>query len=147
MKSVTEFPNFKLLQGLKTKSELTAAGKTPEEITAQFGETYKLEGEKLTYFLNAVEVASQNTEKLVRVKVVQFNEGESAPPKAVKIEEHTYIPEFQKEAGKVFLGKPQKGGGNNQKKKDGPKESPWGMSPEQIAAKKAGGNKASKPTT
>lgn len=147
MKSVTEFPNFKLLQGVKAKAELTAAGKTPEEVSQQFGETFKLEGEKLTYFLNAVTVASENMEKLIRVKVVQFNEGETAPPKSVKIEEHTYIPEFQKEAGKPFLGKPQKGGGNQNKKSSGPKESPWGLSPEQLAAKKGGGNKATKPTS
>jgi hypothetical protein len=147
MKSVTEFPSFKLLQGLKTKTELTGAGKTPEEVQQALGETFKLEGDKLKYFSNALDVAGQNTEKLTRVIVVTFAEGESVPPKATKVEEHHYIPEFQAEP-KGAGQKVQKGaGGKDKKGKGGPKESPWGLSPEQKAAKKGAGNKGAKPAS
>jgi hypothetical protein len=140
MKSVTEFPAHKLNQGLKAKTELAAAGKTPEEIQTSIGETFKMEGDKLKHFLHACEVAGQNQERLARVLVVALNEGETAPAKAVQFEEHHYVPDFMIDARKPVLTKvaPQKGGGDRKGKK-GPKESPWGLSPEQKAAKKGGG--------
>lgn len=143
MKSVTEFPIHKLNQGIKAKADLVAAGKTPEEIEAGIGETFKMEGEKLKHFINACEVAGQNLERLARVLVVQLNEGEAAPPKAVKVEEHHYVPDFMVDARKPVLTKaaPQKGGD----RKDGgkkPKGSPWGLTPEEKAAKKGGAPKA-----
>ncbi len=140
MKSVTEFPVHKLTQGIKAKSELVAAGKTPEEIETSLGESFKLEGEKLKHFINACEVASQNPDKLARVLVVSLNEGETAPPKSLQVEEHHYVPDFMVDARKPVLTKqaPQKSGGDRKGKK-GPKESPWGLSPEQKAAKKGGG--------
>ncbi len=144
MKSVTEFPTHKLIQGLNKKKELADAGKTPEEISAGLGEAMKLEGDKLKYFMAAIEVAGQNLEKLSRVLVVTFAEGESVPPKATKVEEHHYIPEFQVEARKPVTTKKveQKGGRDKGRKGGGkPKESPWGLSPEEKAAKKGGGAK------
>jgi hypothetical protein len=145
MKSVTEFWNVHLQKGLKTKTELAAAGKTPEEIQAGIGESHKYEGDKLKHFMNAMEVASQNTEGLSRVLVVSLGEGENAPPKAVKIEETHYIPEFTTAPRPVNTQKAEKGGGRGKggggKGKGGPKESPWGLSPEQKAAKKGGGAK------
>lgn len=155
MRSVTEFPSFKLLQAVQTKTALAAEGKTPEEIQANFGETYKLEGDKLKYFTGAVEVASQNADKLYRVLVVTLNEGETVPPKAVKLEEHYYIPEFmvtkaatapaaEKEAKGGRDG--GKGGGKGGPRRDGgggkPKSSPWGISPEEKEAKLAASRKA-----
>jgi len=142
MKSITEFPTFKLMLGLKTKTELAAAGKTPEEVLQGLGEAYKLEGDKLKHFHNAIEVASQNQDKLSRVLVISLNEGESVPPKAVKIEEHYYVPDFQKEARGVMTKadvKSSRDGGRGGKGGKGgkPKESPWGISPEEKAAKKA----------
>jgi uncharacterized membrane protein YgcG len=145
MKSVTEFPSFKLVQALKTKAALTAEGKTPEEIQASLGEAYKLEGDKLKYFINALDVAGQNTEKLNRVVVMTLNEGETAPHKATKVDEMHYVPEFftaqkppeQRSAGGPG-GRGGRGGGRpgGGKGGGGPKESPWGLSPEQKAAKK-----------
>ena len=76
MKSVTEFPTHKLLAGLKTKTQLAGEGNTPEEIQASIGEAYKLEGDKLKFFWNAIEIASQNLEGLSRVLVVTLAEGE-----------------------------------------------------------------------
>lgn len=148
MKSVTEFSNFILSQGLKSKTALAAEGKTPEEIQASLGEKFKFEAEKLTYFVNALEVAGQNTENLNRVRVVSIAEGESAPAKSTKVEEMHYFPEFfvkhnpaaatdLKNKGKGRQG--GKGGGG------GGKESPWGMSPEQKAAKKGAAASKTKP--
>lgn len=141
MKSVTEFPIHKLNQGIKAKTELAAAGKTPEEIQASIGETFKLEGDKLKHFVNACEVAGQNLERLARVLVVSLNEGEAAPPKALKVEEFHYVPDFMVDARKPVLTKvvPQKGGDRKDGKK--PKGSPWGLTPEEKAAKKGGAPK------
>ncbi len=102
------------------------------------GETFKYEGDKLTHFTNALSVAKANPENLKRVLVVSLAEGETVPAKGVKIEETYYIPEF------TILTKPSTDkksdgkGGRNQRggKGRGPKESPWGLSPEEKAAKK-----------
>ncbi|MGE4131086.1 MAG: hypothetical protein AB7F86_05575 [Bdellovibrionales bacterium] len=142
MKSVTEFWSPNLNKGLKAKADLLAGGKTPEEISASLGESFKMEGDKLKYFIAALEVASQNQEKLMRILVVSLGEGESAPPKATQIDEMHYIPEFQSDPRPVVTkkadpkaGGPKKGG----KRGDGPKSSPWGLTPEEKAAKKGGG--------
>lgn len=148
MKSVTEFWNHTLAKGLTARTALTAEGKTPEEIQTSLGETFKYEGDKLKHFVAALEVASQNPEKLGRVLVVSLNEGETAPPKAVKVEEFHYVPEFQAAPKAVNLQKTNARGGGGGGKKDkgkGPKESPWGLTPEQKAAKKGGAAKANKP--
>jgi len=139
VRSLTEFFTFKLVKGIEIKNALAAEGKTPEEIQQNLGETFKLEGDKLKYFLNCMDVAATNREKLAAVKVVQFGEGESIPPKAVLIEEIHYIPEFEKAPLAPVLKKPDKGGKQGKgKKKDGPRSSPWGLSPEELAAKKGG---------
>lgn len=142
MKSITEFASFTLANGLKAKATLTEGGKTPEEIQTSLGETFKYADDKLKHFIAALEVAAQNPDKLRRVLVISLAEGEVAPPKAVKVEETHYLPEFlvetkmvpqKAEAGK--FGKSNRGGGN---KTSGPKSSPWGMSPEEKAAKNKG---------
>jgi hypothetical protein len=144
MRSVTEFPVFKLQQGIDKKTALAAEGKTPEEIQASIGEAFKLEGDKLKYFFNSLEVAEKNRENLARILVLAPNEGENAPPKAVKIEEMVYLPDFQVGPGKAMMEKPSKGGPGKGKRGDREKESPWGLSPEQKAAKKAGGKAQAK---
>lgn len=141
MKSVTEFPNFILIQGLKAKEALVTEGKTPEEIQASLGTTFKYEGDKLKFFVTSLDVAAQNLEHLKRVLVQSYAEGENTPAKATKIEEHHYVPEFLIESRNVRPQKPDpkgrgkggRGGGGSGKKK----ESPWGLSPEEKAAKKA----------
>lgn len=139
MKSVTEFPSFTLTKGLAQKATLT--GKTPEEIQASLGESFKFEGEKLTHFVNALEVAGANSANLKRVVVMSLNEGEKAPAKAVQVEAFHYVPEFIVTAKPVVAadkdakgrGKGPRGAGRGGEKKGG---SPWGMSPEELAAKK-----------
>lgn len=143
MKSVTEFWSVHLVKGLAAKTALAAEGKTPEEIQTSLGETFKFEGDKLKYFVGALDVAEKNQEKLMRVLVVSLAEGEKAPEKAIKIEEMHFVPEFQVAPKAVVTTKADaKGGGRGGqgggKKQGGPKESPWGLSPEQKAAKKGG---------
>lgn len=143
MKAVTEFPNVTLTKGLAAKNALTAEGKSPEEIQQSIGESFKYEAEKLKYFLAAMDVAAQNTTNLRRVLVVGLAENETAPAKAVKVEEHYYLPEFLVMASaKPAEGKDGKGGRRGGKGKGGPKSSPWGLSPEEEAAKKKGPAKA-----
>lgn len=144
MKAVTEFASFKINQGLKTKGELAAAGKSPEEIEAGLGESFKLEGEKLKFFVNAIEVAGANMEKLTRVIVLTLNEGEPAPAKATQIDTHYYLPEYLVTAKPVAEkadtkgGRGGRGGGRGKGGHgDKPKSSPWGESPDEVAAKKA----------
>lgn len=144
MKFVTEFANMTLTQALKTRAALVAEGKQPEEVQAALGTTYKLEGEKLTHLVNSVEVASQNTENLKRVLVVSLSEGEKAPAKAVQVEAFHYVPEFlvmsqpaQVEKKDARGGRGGRGGGGKGRSNSGPKESPWGLSAEQKAEKKA----------
>jgi len=141
MKFVTEFANMTLTQALKSRAALVAEGKQPEEIQAALGTTYKLEGEKLTHLVNAVEVASQNPENLKRVLVVSLNEGEKAPAKAVQVEAFHYVPDFLVTARPAQADKKDarggRGGGGRGRNSGGPKESPWGLSQEQKAEKKA----------
>lgn len=138
MKSVTEFPVFTLDRGLKAKAALAAEGKSPEEIQTSLGETFKYEGDKLKHFLNAMDVASANTADLRRVVVITLADGERVPAKATKVEEHHYVPEFNLKAAPASSGgKDQRGGrGGRRGGGDSKKGSPWGLSPEEKAAKK-----------
>lgn len=139
MKAVTEFASFTLNAALKAKVALAAEGKSPEEIQAALGTTYKYEAEKLGYFMTALDVAAANSENLKRVLVVRLSEGEKPPAKATQTEDIAIYPEVlvtvradkPKDDGKRG-GKGGRGGG-----KDSMKSSPWGMSPEEKAAKLA----------
>lgn len=143
MKAITEFPTFQLVKGLAAKTALTAEGKTPEEIEQNLGESFKLTEPKLKYFVAAIDVAAQNPTDLKRVLVLGLGENETAPAKAVKVDEFYYLPEFAVNREiKLQVGagvkSPRKGGGA---RKDGPKSSPWGLSPEEKAAKNKGAAK------
>ncbi len=141
MKSITEFAVFTLNKGLAAKAALASQGKSPEEIQTSLGEAFKFEGDKLKYFINALDVAGQNQQDLKRVFVISLADGESAPAKAVQFEEHHYVPEFLNTAkpqatatdakGGRGGGKGGRGGGRGEKKGG----SPWGMTPEEKAAK------------
>jgi hypothetical protein len=148
MKAVTEFASFTLTKALAAQAALTAEGKTPEEIQQSLGATFKLEGEKLGYFIQALDVASKNAESLKRVIIVRLNEGETAPAKATKVDELYFVPEFlilnvAKPAQKGAGGKGGRPGGG--RGGGGPKGSPWGLSPEEKAAKN-GKKPAAKPS-
>lgn len=137
MKSITEFPNHRLAEGLKSKTALAAEGKSAEEIQAALGEAFKYEGDKLTQFVAALEVAEANQDKLSRVVVFSLSEGEATPPKAVKVGEVYFQPQFISAPG--GFGKkfdPKAAGAAKRGQSKGPKSSPWGLSPEEIEAKK-----------
>lgn len=141
MKSITEFPVFTLNKALVAKTALLAEGKTPEEIQANLGESFKLEGDKLNYLMHSLEVASTNSQNLKRVLIIKLNEGETAPLKSVMIEDLHFVPEFFQLTKPVeksaTSGKGDRGrsGGRGGKNSGGPKGSPWGLSPEEKAAK------------
>lgn len=94
MKTLTEFDGFRLKNALTLKKELAAAGKTPEELPAALGEALKLEGDKLTLFLNALAVAEERTDHLKRVVVYAAEEGKSAPKGAVEKDGNYFFSEF-----------------------------------------------------
>lgn len=145
MKAVTEFASFTLNAALKAKAALMAEGKSAEEVQAALGTTYKLEGEKLTYFLTALDVAEQNSTDLKRVLVVRLAEGEAAPAKAVQTEDIAIFPEALVQIRKAPPKDDKRGGGrggrgggrDGGRGGKGEKSSPWGMSPEEKAAKAA----------
>jgi hypothetical protein len=148
MKSVTEFATYALNTAIKLKTDLLAEGKTLEEVQTKLGESFKFEGDKLKHFVNAIEVAATNLENLSRVLVVTLNEGEAAPAKSNKVEEHHYVPEFKQQARQPVMTKTEaRGGAKKSAKGSGPKESPWGLTPEQKAAKKGGAAGKAKPAT
>jgi hypothetical protein len=141
MKAVTEFSSILLNKAMATKATLTGEGKTPEEVQTSLGETYKLEGDKLKYFVAALDIAAQNPKDLKRVMVCSLAEGEAAPAKATKVEEMCYIPEYLNmapPAPKADAKGGRGGGRRGGKGGDRPKGSPWGMTPEEKAAKGKG---------
>ncbi|MGK5087299.1 hypothetical protein WDW86_07050 [Bdellovibrionota bacterium FG-2] len=94
MKTLTEFAAITLKNASKTQAELTTAGKTPEELPAAMGEALKLEGDKLTFLLAALEIVGTKVTDLKRVVVYSLNEGETAPPTVKQKGEHCYLVEF-----------------------------------------------------
>ena len=142
MKSVTEFAGYTLTQGLAAQKALTAEGKSPEEVQAALGEKYKFEGDKLKYFINALDVASKENGILKRVIVVSLGEGEAAPAKATQVEEMHYVADILNTAKPAPAEKSDGRGGPRGKGRggrggDSKKGSPWGLSPEEKAAKNA----------
>lgn len=149
MKAVTEFPAFLLNKAVQTRKGLE--GKTPEEIQASLAETYKYEGDKLNHFMRSLDVAEKGGENLRRVIVATLAEGESAPANSTKVEDFYYIADIPNLTGSKPGMKPERkergGKGGKGGKGRGPKESPWGLSPEEKAAKnkKAADADATKP--
>lgn len=139
MKAVTEFSIFTLKKAIQDKAALASAGKTPEEIQENLGQSLKLEGEKLGYLIQSLEIASTNTENLKRVLVVRLSEGEKAPSKAIQVEELYFIPEFYAQIRPTQSATPSSKGGRGGKGggrgAGAPKSSPWGLSPEENAMK------------
>lgn len=150
MKVVTEFASFTINAATKAKAALEAEGKSAEDVQTSLGTTYKLEGEKLAYFMKALEVAATGPQNLKRVLVMKLNEGEAAPPKSVAGEDGICfvaeaIVELRKEQPKRDErgGRGGKGRGGDRGGKE--KSSPWGMSPEEKAAKVAKSQAAKSP--
>ena len=137
MKVITEFPGYILSRAIQSKNALIAEGKTLEEALASLGETFKFEGDKLKHFLKTLEVTA-NVENVRRVIVMTIAEGENPPARSTKVEEFYYVSDIPVLTGSKPGDKPApKGkGGKGKGGRDGkPKESPWGLSPEEKAAK------------
>lgn len=141
MKSITEFSQPTLQKFLAAKAALTAEGKTAEETMTAIGEAMKLEGDKLKFIFAAGDLVAEQ-KAFRRVLVASIAEGEAVPAKYTKVEDNYYLVEtldmFKPAAPMTATkpgqrGGPQRGGG---KSSTGPKSSPWGASPEEIAAKK-----------
>lgn len=143
MKAITEFSVFTLTKALQVKTALLADGKTPEEIQENLGQNLKMEGDKLNYLVQSLDVANENMTHLKRILVLKLDEGDKAPPKAVAGTEVHFVPEFFATGPAIAAATSSKGGGNrggrgNQrggKGGGGPKGSPWGLSPEEKALK------------
>ncbi len=146
MKLMSEFPAHVLTKGNAARASLLEQGKSEEEITEAMGETFKFKENRLKYFMSAMDVAKDSTlEKLFRVRVISYDENDQIPESAVQVEELYFVPEENPfKPGKAPTAKKagQKGGGGKKDRPRGPKPSPWGESPEEIALKKAASKKA-----
>jgi len=120
MKTLTEFPAFNLKNAAKAKQDLVAAGKTPEELPAALGETLKVEGDKLTHLMNALETAGEKFNDLKRVVVFSLVEGEKAPQGAQQKGEHYYSAEYYPPL-EPKGGKPARGGEKGERGRRGGK--------------------------
>ena len=137
MKSITEFQPATLQKVLAAKATLAAEGKTAEEISTSIGETFKYEGEKIKYALAAADLAKDKT-AVRRVLVASFAEGETPAPNYQQVEDTYYMVEMFNAKPFVPAEKTDVRGGNRRgggDRKGGPKGSPWGMTPEEKAAK------------
>lgn len=146
MKLLSEFPAHILAKGETAKEALAAEGKSEEEIATSLGETFKLKENRLKYFIPAINVAKESTlEKLFRIRIYMFDENDKIPEGAVQVEEAYFVPEVNPaKPGKPPTAKKagDKGGRGKKDRPKGPKPSPWGESPEEIALKKAASKKA-----
>ena len=139
MKSITEFQPTVLQKILAAKTSLTAEGKTAEEISTAIGETFKFEGDKIKYALAAADLSKDQT-SIRRVLVATFGEGEKPAPMYQQVEDTFYKVETFNAAPiakteKVDPRNARRGGGGKGAGQGGPKGSPWGMTPEEKAAK------------
>ncbi|MBI2712312.1 MAG: hypothetical protein HYX41_05565 [Bdellovibrio sp.] len=79
MKTLTEFTAIGLKQALQTRNDLLQQGKTAEELPTALGEALKVEGDRLTHLLTALELVQSKITDLKRVLVFSLNEGEKSP--------------------------------------------------------------------
>lgn len=101
MKTLTEFVAFSLKTAQKTKEELVAAGKTAEVLTAAMGESLKLEGDKLSHLISALDAVESKWDDLKRVVVLALNEGEAAPQNARQVGSFAFLVEHYGPVGGV----------------------------------------------
>ncbi|MBL7715356.1 MAG: hypothetical protein JNL01_07785 [Bdellovibrionales bacterium] len=94
MRTLTEFVAPQLKNGFAKLQELATAGKTADELNAGMGEAFKYEGDKLKWFLFAIEVVNGKFDGLKRVLVHEFKEGEKVPSGAVQKETWHFVTEF-----------------------------------------------------
>lgn len=94
MKTLTEFPGMNLKLAAKAKQDLLASGKTAEELPQAMGEALKIEGDRLNFLLNALELVGTKLEDLKRTVVYSLAEGEKAPARTTQKGDHYYLVEY-----------------------------------------------------
>ena len=94
MKTLTEFAGSNLKNAAKVKQDLTASGKTPEELPIAIGESLKLEGERLTFLTQSLDLVQNKFQDLKRVVVFTLSENEKPPAKSVQKGEHYYLLDY-----------------------------------------------------
>lgn len=94
MKTITEFTALTLKNAAKAQADLTAAGKTAEEMPQALSEAIKVEGDKLSLLMSALESVGTKLDDLKRVIVSTLNEGEKAPSHAKLKGEHYFTAEY-----------------------------------------------------
>jgi hypothetical protein len=94
MRTLTEFAAPTLKNAARLRQELVTAGKTPEELPAALGEALKIEGDKLTLIIQALEVVGEKVEDLKRVVVGTLAEGEKAPSGATDKDGKQFVIEY-----------------------------------------------------
>ncbi len=119
MKTITEFAAITLKNAAKTRDELAASGKTPEELPAALGEALKLEGDKLAMLLVALELAAGARGDLKRVIVGALSEGEKAPSGAQDKDGKQFLVELYPPISAPSSGRPGRGEGRGDKRGGG----------------------------
>lgn len=94
MKTITEFAGPTLKSAAKVKQDLVTAGKTPEELPQALGDALKIEGEKLGFILNALEVVGARMDNLKRVVILVPTEGEKITASGVQKGDQYYRSEY-----------------------------------------------------
>lgn len=94
MKTITEFNAATLAKVSQTQKDLTAAGKTPEEMPAAMAEATKMSEDKLKHAAAAAEAVGEKLKDFKRVVVLQLAEGETAPSGALVKDGHAYVSEY-----------------------------------------------------
>lgn len=135
-KTITEFDGFKLNLARTFQNELKNSGKTEEEVAQAMAAQYKLEGDKLKIFLDAIAVSESKFQHLKRIVVYQPEEGKTNPPGSMDKDGKAYLaeyffvpqakkerPSFKKGRGKRFS-KKGKGGGRHSRNEKGVSASP-----------------------
>lgn len=139
MKTLTEFDGFSLRNAITKKKELLAAGKTAEELPQALGEALKVEGDRLTLLLAAVELTESKTDQLKRVVVYSVEEGKSAPKGTVEKDGKHFLTEFFFAPSSQKAPRDEKGRGGGRDKKGGRGGKPRGGGQKREAGGGPGG--------
>ncbi len=93
MKTLTEFPGMNLKSAVKIRNGFIADGKSPEELSQLLSQTLKLDVDKLSFLMNALEVVGSQWEDLKRVVVFGLNAGEKPSVGGIQKGDHIYLVE------------------------------------------------------
>lgn len=133
MKTITEFNAATLTKITQTQKDLTAAGKTPEELPAATIEALKISEDKLKHALAANEAVGEKLRDFKRVVVLSLAEGETAPTGALTKDGHAYVTEYYGPMSTKSAAKPEEKRGDRRGGRGDRKGPPRGKRPEREA--------------